>query len=686
MTARFSRRGMLSATAAGFLLPRPGWGFENAPLPVLGRQGESPGVDPAYLSNGLLGIRPGRIPIAPAPACVAGFVYRRPEYRVECLSPAPYPLTTDIRINGIHLLENLHRTRLASQKLDMSSGELTTEFTFDGGNEVRAAVQVRQIAPRSVPSLLLQRIELRLSASAPIEISPRIAATDVPGTVLSEEAPYRTSGVDCSMLFQSLGHLSQLGIAVRMICDAEFSKSERSGRYAAAAAAGHVYTFHTIAALVADFYHPEPHLEAIRLVNWGAQIGPDSLTASNRREWRELWKSRVLVDDRDDQRALDASFFYLHASNHRSNWNGMAPFGLSSSRYYMGHSFWDTETMSFLPLLLSAPAVAESLLRFRCRGLDAARKAAALFGYRGGQFPWEAAPLSGAEATPTFAATGWAEQHVVPDVALAFWQYQMAAGDRDFLRDATWPVLRAVAEWIESRGIETERGFEILNIMGPDESQNGLNNNAYVNLGCRLAMKAAVQCAGWMGYPAPASWTRIAKSMFLPRSADGTLTVAESSRQNAFQDVSYLFPFGPDLDRATLERTWKAYRAAAPRGRAEVAFAVAERAALAASMGDRRLAAQLFRTAWKSVWLEPFGMAVEAPGGTDGCFLTNMGALLQAAMVGFTGIRIGETEWNRYEASLPENWSSIEIERIYVQGKEKHLIAKHGEKAEITDV
>jgi trehalose/maltose hydrolase-like predicted phosphorylase len=668
--------------AAG-LLARRSYGFAPS-IPVLAREGDSTGVDSAYLSNGLIGIRPGRIPIQAAPACVAGFVYVHPAFRVESLSPAPYPLTTDIRINGNSLLENPEHVHLTNQRLNMSNGDLVTEFVYGQGDGTRASVSVRQVALRPVPSLLLQVISLHLSETGRVEIIPQISAAGLPGTILTENAPQGSLGVDRLLLFQSLGGLSRLGTAVRMMSDPAFARDPGAGGYGANALGNKTYTFYTIAAMVSSFYHNEPDLEAIRLVNWGVQLGVQSLEDNNRSEWQELWKSRVLVDDSDDQKALDAAFFYLHSSNHRSNLNGMAPYGLSSSRYYLGHSFWDTETWSFLPLLLSSPLVAESLLRFRLRGLDAARKAANLFGYHGAQFPWEAAPLNGEEVTPLFAATGWAEQHIVLDVALAFWQYQMAAGDTDFLREATWPVLRAVAEWIESRGVQTRRGFEIRNIMGPDESSNGLNNSAYVNLASRMALKAAVRSAAQMGEAAPPSWSQIMTSLYLPINGQRVLTVAEGSSNNAFADISFLHPFDVQLDPSVLERTWQSFKAAGNELEG-IGFANSAKAALAAAMGDRELAARLFRASWKPVWLEPFGMSREVSTQNYGCFLTNMGALLQTAMIGFTGLRVAETAWNKYPATLPANWNSIEIDRIYVRGQAKRVVARHGKKAELLD-
>src|SRR6266404_1833335 len=348
-----SRREIIKSMAAALVLASRSYGQTGAQR--YERRGDSVGVDPAYLSNGLIGIRPGRIPITPAPTCVAGFVYVQPDDRVESLSPAPYPLTTDIRVNGISLLESLERTTLRSQRLDMSNGELATEFTYDVGDGVVVSVLVRQVALRSEPSLLWQKIEVQPSVRARIEISPQVSTAGIPGRALRDGVPLG-GRADRAVLFQSRGDLSQVGIAVQVIPDRGFVWQERSSTYSGDASEGATYVFHTLASMVSSFYHQEPDIEAIRLVHWGEQTGVGRLLDENRLEWKDLWKSRVVLNGNlDDQRALDAAFFYLHSSNHRSNLNGMAPFGLSSSRWYLGHSFWDTETWSFLPILLSSP-------------------------------------------------------------------------------------------------------------------------------------------------------------------------------------------------------------------------------------------------------------------------------------------------------------------------------------------
>ena len=329
------------------------------------------------------------------------------------------------------------------------------------------------------------------------------------------------------------------------------------------------------------------------------------------------------------------------------------------------------------------PETAKSLLEFRLRGLEAARRAASLYGYRGARFPWEAAQTDGAEVTPVFADTGWSEQHVVPDVALAFWQYQMATSDPEFLRGATWPVLKAVAEWIESRGTSTSRGYEIRNIMGPNEGINNVDNTHHVNAACAAALEAAVRCAGQMGYSPPKVWTRMAAALVLPRDPHtGTLVAYDGSPHGAFPDLSFLLPFEPALPVGALERTYADFKQR-PR-EYMIGFATAAVAAGVAYMGDRKLAGDLFEQCWRPFWMAPYGMIKEAEPQSYGCFLTNFGAMLQSVMIGFTGLRIEDGDWAKYPATLPEAWSSIEVDRIWVRGEPKRLVAVQGRKPQLT--
>jgi trehalose/maltose hydrolase-like predicted phosphorylase len=651
--------------------------------------------DPAYLSNGLIGLRPGPNPLAAAMVHVSGYVSAHVPYEVEALAPAPYPLETDIVLNQTSLLKRTDLLRVERQTLDMACGELTSEMTFAFENRPKLNIEVLQFASRSVPSLVCQEIRVRSSSDAVIEFVPRINNGSAPGQILTTEPPDRTN-VDLLSSFAGRGGLSRLGVALVILTPDGLIQKRDPFRTAAGitrsyvlqAASGRPLRFQTIAAMVSELYHPEPALQAIRLAEWGAMLQFEYLRNQNREAWNALWQSRVRVTaDSDAQRVLDAAFFYLHSSLHPSTRTGMPPFGLSQHDYYYGHSFWDTETWSLLPLALAAPATARALLEFRLRGLEWAKREAALYGYRGAQFPWEAAQTGGFETTPTFAATGWAEQHVTPDVALGFWEYQLATNDQEFLRDGTWPVLRAVAEWIESRGVATDRGFEIQHIMGPDEGIGNVNNDSYVNLVCRMVLSAAIRCGQMVGEAVPSSWKKLQNDLVLPIDKAKNVLLAYDNPTGAAQGPGFIDcltvhepPITPDLLRSTYNYE-ESLRRAKPSFL--IGFAADAVAATAAFLGEKRRAAALFEESWKTSWLEPFGMIREVPTQDYGCFLTNFGSLLQTTMLGFTGIRINEGDWRKYPASLPAGWDRIEIDRVWVRGEPKRLIAVDGAPARL---
>src|SRR5690242_16670830 len=71
-----------------------------SPAPVTHWQ---PGTLPAYLSNGLIGLRVGHLPLRYGVAMLSGFEGLDPETRVEASARVPYPLAGDIRIGEVSM-------------------------------------------------------------------------------------------------------------------------------------------------------------------------------------------------------------------------------------------------------------------------------------------------------------------------------------------------------------------------------------------------------------------------------------------------------------------------------------------------------------------------------------------------------------------------------------------------------
>lgn len=667
----------------------------------------------AYLSNGLVGIRPGPDPLVQAQTVVSGFVYSNPAGGFENIAPAPYPLATDIRAGGVRLLEHPELVTVRSQSLDMASGELTTEMTFAAGERMRLELEILQFASRSVPSLLCQQIAITAAEDTAVEILSKILREGIPGVVYRDRTPSQRVRVDQVLGLQS-DRGSKLGIAVLNPAEPGVQRKQ-PGAYALLVKKGEAAHFHTIAAMVSSAYHPDPDLEAIRVASWGGMLGFDTLRERNRREWADLWRARVKVyGDGEAQRALDNAFFYLHSSAHAALKTGIPPFGLSQYRDYFGHVFWDMDHWMMPAVLPAAPRAAEAMLLYRLSGLAAAERHASSYGFRGAMYPWEGG-VDGSDATPAEADTSWAEHHVTPEVALAFWEYGQATGDPAFLRDAAWPVLKAVAEWIESRGTFTSRGFEFHNLMGHNEWLTNVKNDSHFNLLCKMALRAAIGCAERIGVGAPERWTRIEKSVFLPIDAERGILLpfdqdtqvslynearGEYEEMSALKNTdaytlanaSMLFFHDPPLNPVVFANTWRheeelrGKRAPAPNVPASFrapGFTAPPLAACAAFFGERRKAAELFRLACEKYTLAPYGINKEYQPYRDGNYLMNQASLLMAAMYGFTGLRISGQDWRQYPAALPEGWTRIEIDRLWINGKPMKVVAEHGRKADL---
>ena len=67
-----------------------------------------------------------------------------------------------------------------------------------------------------------------------------------------------------------------------------------------------------------------------------------------------------------------------------------------------------------------------------------------------------------------------------------------------------------------------------------------------------------------------------------------------------------------------------------------------------------------------------------------GPFFANLGGFLMGLILGFPGILVDEveiTKWPRRSVVLPAGWTAIEIERLWIHGREASLTARHGAKA-----
>ena len=491
-----------------------------------------PGAQPPYLSNGLIGIRPG--PGAPirGVAIANGFVGIDPANGVEGFAQAPYPLAFDLTVDAVRLADGRERCVLREQRYDFASAELTTSFVFDAG-ATNVDIDLIQWCSRTRPTVCAQQVDVHVSGPCDLQLAVGIDPGAIPGG-WARRSVQPSESSDGVIEWRGHGELATCGAAysseiVGAQADPTFDRSDThplKTTYVFRARSRRRYRIRQLTSVVADALHPQPPLQAVRLLHAAVASGFDRVRDDDRAAWSELWRARPVLAGAPDswQELVDAAFFYLHASAHPSSPCSTSMFGLAywpNYHYYRGHVMWDIETFAVPPLLLTQPDAARALLDYRVDRLAGARWNAASNGYRGAQYPWESGPLTGHEATPGAGAAAAHEHHVSLDVAYALIQYLHATGDVEYGRERVRPVLDEICRWIESRVTKTVRGYEILAANGVAEKAQPVDNNALVNMATAVVLRETESLASTLGLYFRPAWESIRQNLYLPLDRQG---------------------------------------------------------------------------------------------------------------------------------------------------------------------
>ncbi len=661
---------------------------------------------PAYVSNGLVGLRVGAAPPLGGMAVLNGFTGPDPVAEVESLVPAPFPLAADIAINGSPMSATAPEALLREQRYDFARGELHTALSYTA-HGARADVEVVTLCNRALPSAVMQELILTVDAECQLELSAGLDPAGRPG------GPYladmgsggRFDPAHGVLGWNSAGGAAACGLAYFTEfdgadgCPPQFRNTLQGQMmtvYTLPAQPGRRYRLRQLTALVPDALHDSPHLQAVRMLTQAVTRGYDALLADNAQLWAELWRGRVELTGAPTrwQALCDAAHFYLHTSVHRASACETSPFGMAywpDYHYYRGHVMWDIETFAVPALVLTQPDAARALLRYRSSRLESAVHNATGQGYDGAQYPWESSPRAGQEATPVGQLGPATEHHVSMDVALAFARYAHATGDHKFARTEAWPVLAEVARWIASRVRSTARGFEIQRVEGIAETGTPVDNNAFVNMAAAVTLREATALAGALQLDPDPVWTHVADNLVLPTEPDGTIVNHDGYRPDeplggTPEAAAGLFPIGYPVDPDTETRT---LAAAVDRvdGYIGSPMLSALLGVYAAWTGQRERALELYEHGFADFVQSPHALVTENSPKTQpdqpraAPFTANVGGFLTGCLYGLTGMTPSAEEpeaWCRRPVTMPQGWDGIRVDRLWVRGKAATLTAVHG--------
>ena len=230
----------------------------------------------------------------------------------------------------------------------------------------------------------------------------------------------------------------------------------------------------------------------------------DELYEEHLNQWAELWKTDIILGNEEEDRLIHLFLFYLLCS--ASEDYSIPCMGLSND-FYKGHIFWDAEIWMYPALLMLYPQFAKAIIKFRIKTLPDAMKNAKEHNLKGAEYGWETAQ----DGRDLAAGTIYSQQrHNDSDIAFSIWQYYIAHGDKDFLREC-YPVLREIANYWVSKAELIDGKYEIRDVMPPNEYAEIINNSVYTNASAQIALWIATKAGEILGEEVDPSWMSCAK-------------------------------------------------------------------------------------------------------------------------------------------------------------------------------
>lgn len=619
--------------------------------------GEAQGYDP-YVGNGYLG---HRVPATGAGYAATGEKTGWPLYTPrydgafvsglygregalaegrEVIAALPSWTTLDVRVGSETYGSATPAGRISRyrQTLHLRCGVVVTSLRWTTADGRATDLTYEVLTDRSDVHTGAVRLRMTPHWSGTATVTGRLDERGARRVTVREDGTFRTLGTGTE------GAIVQRGAAG--------ARSTRVG-------AGRSYTFEKYVGVDTALTSRNPLASARAAAGRAARRGWAGVLAGNAAAWRTAWASDVGVPGSPDLQAwLRAAQYGLLANTRPGSSDSIAPAGLTSDNY-AGMVFWDAETWMYPGLLVTRPELARSVVEYRFRTRTAARANAEKLGYEGLFYPW----TSASEGRLDSECQSWdpphclTQNHLQGDVSLAVWQYYLATGDRAWLADRGWPLLKGIADFWQSRATANADGsYSVRDVAGPDEYSNGVTDGVFTNAVAATALRHATRAAGILGHPAPTGWTRVAEGLRIPYDAERKIFLQyagyNGSTIKQADTVLLIYPLEWPMEEGAAAATLDHYAARTdPDG---PAMTDSVHAIDAAAIGEPGCATYTYlQRAVRPFVRGPYNLFSEARGEKSGAqdplsgfpaedFLTGKGGLLQVFTHGLTGLRLRE--------------------------------------------
>ncbi|KAI9241642.1 MAG: glycosyl hydrolase family 65 central catalytic domain-containing protein [Podila humilis] len=477
---------------------------------------------------------------------------------------------------------DLDQIQSYSQSMSLRNGIVQTTvswFPFGASDDSHIKLNYTVLAHRSRPNLGLVRLDVSgLSKGQQViitdaldgkgaqrvegEQSGKLDKGELANSIYSSVRPMGISNVtawEISTLEIVGKRINYTAVDVPQSVGLGTDKSTTAQSYSVVVPSGGSLTvFKAVGIASSDAFRGIERKTALTTAMKARSDGWDSLVSEHTEAWESLWSDggEVVIHGANNNKAksgnsvLDdlqattiSSMFHLLANvregTERSGLgdNSIAPAGLTSDSY-AGGIFWDAETWMYPSLLSLFPTYATSINNYRSKNLGAAIENAKKFNRSGLLYPWVSFRYG--DCTGIGPCYDY-EYHLNNDIALAQWQYFLATGNKTWLAEKGYPIMKGVSEFWASQVIkDLSSGFYVTkNETDPDEYANFRDNGAFTNAGAAVTLRNTIQAASILDRldEVPGNWSDIADKITILYDPSGGNVTLEYEGFNASTPV-----------------------------------------------------------------------------------------------------------------------------------------------------
>jgi nigerose phosphorylase len=450
---------------------------------------------------------------------------------------APNGGFTKLVLDGTEISALSTSIKKHTQNLNLENAvfERETDFVSNGKS---LQIKSTRFLSSDKPNIGIIEYSISCDQNAEVEISTGIDFNiwDLNGPHLIHVNAEKSGGI---LTFQAITSETAKNVAVTESTDISFGeeshevKDKRNLRVIKLdAEAGKTYTFHKYFAVYTD---NDPIavsvIEAAKnAVNEAKVLGFDACLKSHKAEWLKKWAFCDVQLDGDDeaQQALRYSIFQLLIVAPVKDSGNSIPARALSGQVYKGAIFWDTEMFMFPFFLYTYPEKAIELMRYRIKTLDGARRKAKTesIGFNGAFYAWESQetgddactyfnigdPHTGRDLRTHFRDK---QVHISGDVAIAMWEYFKITGDDSLLLEGGAEVILECARFYYSYAYfkKDKNRYEILDVIGPDEYHERVNNNAFTSMVAKVTFEIANETVNYLKQNHPAEFNTLVEKI-----------------------------------------------------------------------------------------------------------------------------------------------------------------------------